>query len=216
MSWADPARSRAVAIDGDAAIWREGTRDDDRPVVVLLHGRGGDERDWAAHFERIPDAVGAVSLRGPLARGERWEWMGMPDEATGSPSDVAAGVLAWLDAELPGRPVALVGWSQGAAIALHVARQRPLALSAIAMVGGFIVDRSPLPSPALRALPTWFGIGEADEVIPAGWVVAARDWLQAHTALEARSYPGRGHELAADIAGDALSFAAHHLRLDAD
>lgn len=211
MSRVDPAGSPAVAIDADAAIWREGTRGDAGPVVVLLHGRGGDEQDWAAHFEHIPADVGAVSLRGPLPRGERWQWIGLPGEASASPSAVAAGILAWLDDELPGRGVALVGWSQGAAMALHVARQRARRVSALAMVAGFVLDGSPRQSDALRALPVWFGIGDADEVIPAHSVVAALDWLRAHTALETSTYPGRGHELPAEIAGDALSFAARHL-----
>lgn len=210
MSSAD--RSPAVALDADAAVWREGARGDARPVVVLLHGRGGDEQDWAAHFAGVPDGVGAVSLRGPLPRGERWQWIGEPDEATGSPSAVVAGILAWLDDELPGRRVALVGWSQGAMMALHVARQRPTRVSAVAMVAGFVLGDGRSPSASLAVLPVWFGIGDADDVIPAGSVAAALAWLRAHTALEERTYPGIGHDLPPDVAGDALAFAARHLR----
>jgi phospholipase/carboxylesterase len=205
-------RPPAAVIDAEAAVWREGTQEDARPVVVLLHGRGGDEQDWAAHFERLPEAVGAVALRGPLPRRERWQWVGAPAEATGSPSAVAAGILAWLDEELPGRRVALVGWSQGAMMALHVARQQPGRVAALAMVAGFVLDDGRRPSVALGALPVWFGIGDADDVIPAGSVVTALDWLRAHTALEERRYPGVGHELPPELAGDALSFAARHLR----
>ncbi|WP_026372929.1 alpha/beta hydrolase [Agrococcus lahaulensis] len=209
MSVADG--SRAIAIDADAAVWRAGTRGDARPVVVLLHGRGGDERDWTAHFARVPDAVGAVSLRGPLPRGERWQWVGEPEEATGSPSAVAAGILAWLDDELPGRRIALVGWSQGAMMALHVARQEPARVAAVAMVAGFVLGDGAPPSASLAALPVWFGIGDADDVIPAGSVAAAIDWLRAHAVLQERTYSGVGHELPSDMASDALAFAARHL-----
>jgi len=204
--------SRPIApIDGDAAIWKS-DRSLREPLVVFLHGYGGNEQDWVPYFDLLPEDVGGVCLRAPVPRGDRWAWVDQHQEGVGLGAFTAAarGVVEWVET-LGTRRIALVGWSQGAAMAIHVARQRPNRFDAVAMGGGFVWERRAHTALETRGLPVWFGIGSEDDVIPKPMVESARRFLEATTEAELRTYAGERHELSAGIAADAIAFALRHL-----
>jgi phospholipase/carboxylesterase len=164
---------------------------DQEGLLVLLHGRGADERDLLplADYLDPEHRLLAVSPRGPLSLppgGAHWyavREIGFPDPATFlSTFGIAS---AWLD-ELtnetglgPDRMV-LAGFSQGAvmtySLGLAAGRPRPAALIAMSgfvpTVPGFELDLT-APRP-----PIAIAHGTYDPVISVDWGRRARDLLR--------------------------------------
>ncbi len=169
---------------------RAGTRMQPRQLVVLLHGYGANGQDlialagrWA---ELLPDAVvcapdapepcpGApggrqwfpLTMRDP---GERWTGVNKAQPA----------LDAFLDAELARHGLgddrlALVGFSQGTMMALHVGLRRRRMPACIVGLSGMLVGPEHL-APA-EAPPVLLTHGSADEVIPVEALFASAEGL---------------------------------------
>lgn len=159
-------------------------------LLVLLHGRGADERDLLPLVDLLdPDLrLLGVLPRGPLRLppgGAHWyavRELGYPDPGTFS--DTFALVGTWLDElaaerQVPPERIVLGGFSQGAvmtyALGLAEGRPRPAALAAfsgfVPTVPGFRLDLGP-PLPAVA-----IGHGALDPVIGVEWGRRARDLL---------------------------------------
>lgn len=191
------------------AIARAG--DVDAPVVVLLHGRGSDERDLPPVGEAIAPGATIVTPRAPFpgapwGYGGGWAWYRYLGGTTPEPESFVAGqeaLAAFLD-DLPtrlGRPVptlVLGGFSQGGTSSLAFALRHPGRVQGVVVFSGFLADHpSVVASPeTLRGTPIWWGHGTADGAIPfehaeAGWAA-----LRAAGAdLTATPYPGLGHSI---------------------
>jgi phospholipase/carboxylesterase len=165
-------------LDGPRLAPRSGTA---RCLVVLLHGYGADGNDlidlggsWA---DLIPDAA-FVSPHAPepcgmAPVGRQWWPLTMRD-----PSERWRGCVAtapdldhFLDQELarhglaPDR-LALVGFSQGAMMALHVGLRRAAMPRAIVAYSGHLVGAEHLASEARSRPPLLLVHGDRDNVIP--------------------------------------------------
>jgi phospholipase/carboxylesterase len=195
------------------------------PTVVLLHGRGADEHDLLGLLPELPATCAYVSLRAPLpfpSGGYSWftsDVAGLPDE----PSFLQA--RRRLQGELEelrrrgGAPLAVVGFSQGAALAAALLLARAPA-DAFAVLSGFLpasaiapdaagagaaapVSPVPEPSPPPASAPAAFvAHGLHDPLVPVvvGRLVAAR--LQAAGArLTYREYD-EGHAIGDEEARD--------------
>ncbi|AWB88884.1 alpha/beta hydrolase [Salinibacterium hongtaonis] len=185
-----------------------------RPLVVLLHGRGSHEQDLMqlAPF-LLPDAVYAAP-RAPLPfPGGGYTWF--PTAAPGLPdaAGVAAatrGLLEWLDRAEPSGPVAVVGFSQGGALATHLMRFDPERCAAYVCLSGFVVPGN-VPNdatlPALRP-PLFWGRDTADPVIPLAATDFTGRWLPQHSTLTVRQYPGAGHGIVMEEIEDVRDFLA--------
>src|SRR5688572_32603360 len=94
---------------------------DDRPLVVLLHGRGSSETDIAALADHLPDGLAYAAVRAPIAEGGGYAWFanrGIGRPLAESLADTMAWFRSWLDEVAPaGRPVIVIGFSGGAAFA---------------------------------------------------------------------------------------------------
>jgi len=199
-----------MPLDGDAALWRGAPDDREAPLVVCLHGLGGTEDDWARWAHLAPDGARVVSLRAPVPLRDRWSWVDHERDGVAGVSAAARSVHDLLDDVATG-PVVAVGWSQGGATAIHLARQRPDRLAAVAVGAGFVWERRPHRGLAARRPPAFFGIGDRDKVIPPLWTSSARGWLAAHTELTSRVWAGLGHDLTEPIAAELMGFASAHL-----
>jgi phospholipase/carboxylesterase len=164
---------RPAAAEADAA-------------VVLVHGRGADERDLLPVAEILDPArrYHWYLPRGPLALppgGAHWyvvPRVGHPDPATFA--EGFAALAAFVDA-IPARRVAIGGFSQGAVMSLAAGldrgRPRPAAVMAFSgflpEVEGFELDGTrPFP-------PIAIGHGTLDPVIPVEFGRRARERLEA-------------------------------------
>jgi phospholipase/carboxylesterase len=167
-------------------------------ALILLHGRGADERQLVGLFDVLDPERRLLGLapRAPheQGRGSLWytvEKAGVPERKTFVSSCEL--VSEWLDGlGLAPERIVLGGFSQGAtisyALGLGAGRERPAAVIAISgyipEVAGWDLDfRSPLPSFAV-------GHGAYDEVIPVERARAARVRLEAAGAeLLYREWP---------------------------
>jgi phospholipase/carboxylesterase len=206
-----------TALDEGAITWScpEAERAG-RPLVVLLHGFGGHELDWAAWFPTLPTGTVGAALRGPVAVDQRWAWVDFTTRGTTGATGLAAlsacarGVLAWLDRQ-DAQSVALVGWSQGGALAVHLLRQRPQRFASAALVAGFVWDRRPHAGLRARRPPVWYGMGAHDDVITPAMGTASRRWLAEHTTAHFVDFPDETHMLSHAFANGALRFTAEAL-----
>jgi phospholipase/carboxylesterase len=168
-------------------------------LLVLIHGRGADERDLYPLLDLLdPERrLLGVTPRGPISLppgGAHWyvvREIGYPDPSTFLPT--CAALSEWLDGLgfAPERTV-IGGFSQGAvmtyALSLGAGRARPAASIALSgfmpTVPGFELDlEQPLP-------PFAIGHGTLDPVITVDWGRQAKEALEAAGAdVLYREYP---------------------------
>lgn len=207
--------SPAPTLDTDAMVWSspERTARATQPLVVCLHGFYGVEDDCVPLFDELAlERLVAVSLRAPLAIGGRFAWAGRAMDP-GYFDDAAQAVLAWLAAVAPTNPVAIIGYSQGGAMALQLLRHAPRRIASVALLAGFVIAR-PLPGDAelaRRRPPVFSGRGREDDVVADFAVTATTEWLATHAELTEKEYPGIGHVLAPSLMRDAAAFVSRHL-----
>jgi phospholipase/carboxylesterase len=157
-------------------------------ALVLLHGRGADERDLFPLLDALdPDRrLLGITPRAPLALppgGAHWYRLGgipTPDPGTFFPTFTQA--AAFLDGlPVPIARVVLGGFSQGAAMSwalgLGAGRPRPAGIIALS---GFMpeVEGFSLDLEGLSGYPVAIGHGTEDAVIPVEWGRAARARLE--------------------------------------
>jgi phospholipase/carboxylesterase len=157
-------------------------------ALVLLHGRGADERDLFPLLDALdPERrLLGITPRAPLALppgGAHWYRLGgipTPDPGTFFPT--FAGAAGFLDGlAVPIDRIVLGGFSQGAAmtwaLGLGAGRPRPAGLVALSgfmpEVEGFALDLE-----GLDGYPIAIGHGTRDGVIPVEWARAARRRLE--------------------------------------
>src|SRR5476649_1454469 len=150
-------------LDGPRIEPRSGTA---RHLVVFLHGYGADGNDlidigrtWQG---LLPDAA-FVSPHAPRPCGQApvgREWFPLtfrdPNERWVGVQAAAPGLNNFLDAELkrrnlPPQALALVGFSQGTMMALHVGLRRPVAPAAIVGYSGMLCTPKDGPADAMAA-----------------------------------------------------------------
>ena len=93
----------------------------EQPLVVLLHGRGSDEREILSLAPHLPRGATYVAVRAPIAEGGGYAWFanrGIGRPVVESLAETMTWFRSWLDDVAPtDRPVVLVGFSGGAAFA---------------------------------------------------------------------------------------------------
>lgn len=205
----------SLELDPDLVVWSaapDARRE--RPLVVLMHGRGSDEHDIAGLVPSLPPGFVYASVRAPFRFGPGFAWF---DDAVETPGDprMAAGdaaadaVLAWLEA-LPWVPPAVgaLGFSQGGAMSTQLLRRGGGRVSFAVDLAGFAL-RGDHPGDA-RLLqerpPVFWGRGEVDAFFTPELVTRTRSWLAAHTSLESAVYPGLGHSVSEEMLRDVVDF----------
>jgi phospholipase/carboxylesterase len=171
-----------------AALWRE-PAGEPAGALVLLHGRGADERDLFPLLDLLdPERrLLGVTPGGPHhlpPGGRHWYALGgipTPDPATFAAT--APRLAAFLDGlPVPMDRVVLGGFSQGTvmsyAMSLGPGRPRPAGLVAMS---GFLprVTDWPLEPERLRGVPVGIAHGSLDPIIPAQFAAEAEATLTA-------------------------------------
>ncbi len=149
-------------------------------LVILLHGYGSNGEDLINLAENwkmdLPDTLFvAPNAPHPCAAGFGYEWFPLtnrdPEERwTGVQS--AAPVLneyidyALKEASLPDKQMALVGFSQGAMMALHVGLRRNSSPACIISYSGMLAGAEHIKQEARVAPPLMMFHGDQDDIIP--------------------------------------------------
>lgn len=186
-------------LDDSVVLW-SGERDG-RPLLVLLHGYGSDERDLFGLVPHLPDGFAIAAVRAPMEPpwpAPGYAWYSLEGEGARDPEAVtraAASFLAWLDGLGHDGPVGLLGFSQGGAVALQAMRLAPHRFAFALNLSGYVAPGALAGDEKLAESrpPVFWGRGTADTVIPEALVVHTTDWLPGHSDLVGRIYPGLAH-----------------------
>ena len=189
-----------------------------RQLVVLCHGVGADGHDlidlapaWA---RAVPDAVFAAphgpepydnQVPGGLSEGPGRQWFSLADRSPGVLHAGAARAAPLLDAYvaaelarlgLAADAVALMGFSQGAMMALHAGLRRRPAPRGILAYSGALLDTPDLAGACTGHPPTLLAHGEDDNVVPFARATAAEAALRRlGIPLQTLWRPGLGHAI---------------------
>ncbi|WP_438353847.1 alpha/beta hydrolase [Microbacterium sp. CJ88] len=206
------------ALDPAVVLW-SAQSDAARPLIVLLHGYGADERDLFSLAAYLPDAFVVAAPRAPLtppwpAPGFSWYPIeGLDGRDPSRVTDAARRLIEWLDAAASGVRVGLLGFSQGAAVALQALRLEPQRFAFAVNLSGYAAPGD-LPRDAElaeRAPAVFWGRGTNDDVIPATLVDHTTAWLPAHSDLSGRVYAGLTHSVSEQELADVRVFLEKQL-----
>jgi phospholipase/carboxylesterase len=172
------------------------------PLVVLLHGRGSDEREILSLADLLPLGPAYAAVRAPISEGGGYAWFANRGIGRPVPESLASAVAwfrGWLDEVAPiGRPVLLVGFSGGATFAGGVALDDPQRIGGLATTYATLPFDAGVPTDPgrLEGVPVLVVQGEADRMIPADLQRRTWDYLHGESGAEvtARRSPG-GHGL---------------------
>ena len=197
-----------VAIDGPRVAPLSGR--DPRSIIILAHGYGSNGEDLIGLVpywrQALPDAV-FVAPNAPepcpdAPGGYQWWPVWSADRTAGVRS--AAPVLdAFIDAELSrygltDDRLALVGFSQGTMLALHVALRRQRTMAGVVGYSGMLIDAD---EAEIRSRPPMLLVhGDADPMVP----IAAFHNAEAASrrlGVEVTSHVSRGVGHSIDMGG---------------
>jgi phospholipase/carboxylesterase len=204
-----------------------------RRAVVFLHGYGADGADllglaqpMAPHLPGCafyaPDAPEPCRVN-PMGR----QWFPIPrmdgsTEAQAAVSMASSAVLlnAFLDKVLADEGLApenlaLLGFSQGTMMSLHVAPRRAAPLGAVVGFSGRLIAPERLAAEVRSKPPVLLLHGDRDDIVPPSSMPEAADALQA-AGFETYTHvmPGTAHGIAPDGLSLALSFLREKLGRD--
>jgi len=171
--------------------------------VILMHGLGADGHDFETLVFELglpstsairwvfPHApIRPVTLNGGMPMRAWFDIIGLDrrseeDEAgiRASARSVQALVQREKERGIPAARIVLAGFSQGGAIALHVALREPERLAGIMALSTYLPLRSTLPEEIHSANATvalFLAHGTADPIVPVALAEGSRDTLLAH------------------------------------
>ncbi|MCC5971628.1 MAG: alpha/beta fold hydrolase [Pararhodobacter sp.] len=196
-----------------------------RSAVIFLHGYGADGADLLGLADVLAPHLPDTAFYAPNAP-ERctnnphgFQWFPIPwldgssqeDAETGmraAVSDLNACIDQVLDEEgLEPEALALVGFSQGTMMALHVAPRRAEPVAAVVGFSGRLLVPEALADETVNRMPVLLIHGDADDMVPIAALSEAGDALVA-AGFETYAHvsKGTGHGIAPDGLSLALGF----------
>lgn len=182
-----------------------------KQLVVLLHGYGsnGDDLISLAPFfaQALPEAefISPNALFPCEISPMGFQWFGFedrtPEMLLGGARLAAETLDRFLDAELAkrslaDRDLALVGFSQGTMMSLHVGPRRPNQIGGILGFSGSLIAPQLLAGEIKSQPPIFLVHGTADQVVPFGALAQAEQALRdAGIQVETESRPGLPHSI---------------------
>lgn len=154
-----------VLEDGSSiVVWRS-TDDRGGPMLLFFHGNGEnlETLKWSGLYDQLAAFGQPVVIDYP-GYGRSG---GRPSEARLKAAAEAA--LTAVDAESGGRPVVVIGWSLGAALAIHLAATRAAQVDALVALSPWLS----LPEVASGHFPRWLVSVGLDEAYDSQTAVAA-------------------------------------------
>lgn len=175
-----------------------------RAALILLHGRGGDAADMLGLAGHL--GVPGLACLAPEAAGNTWyphrfvEPVSRNEPWLSGALAVVDGVVA--QTGLPPEKIAILGFSQGACLALeYVWRSRQRFGAVLGLSGGLIGDSLPpvASGSAFAGLPVLLGCSRQDAHIPLGRVLETEERFRAEgAAVTTRLYEGGFHGVTED------------------
>lgn len=201
-----------------------------KSIVVFVHGYGADGADLLGLADplapHLPDTVffapDAPDTVPGMPFGRQWFPIPRFDGSTEEQAEqgliaAAEDLNAFLDARLaeeglPPEALALVGFSQGAMMSLHVAPRRSSPIAGVVAISGRLLQQERLVPEAQVRPPVMLIHGDSDDVVPFESMAEAGNALVgAGFETYAHVMKGTGHGIAPDGLSVALSFLKDRL-----
>ena len=156
------------------------------PVMVMLHGWGGDEGAMWLFKQIVPPGVAVVTPRAPLDLGNGgYAWFYRNDPLHLTEPDSLMDAIVKLEIFLTGLPqlypvdpsrLLLIGFSQGAAVSNSLVMARPELVMGVALLSGMGFQLPELIPQAMSlvGLPVFIAHGVRDEIVPLSAAQEAR------------------------------------------
>ena len=201
-----------------------------KSLVVFLHGYGADGADLLGLADpladHLPDTVFMAPDAPDACAGNPFgrQWFPIPRfdgssevDAAVAMNRAAADLNAFLDQRLADEgltpaALALVGFSQGAMMSMHVAPRRAVAMAGVVAISGKLMMPQVLAAEAKVKPPVLLIHGDRDDVVPFGEMQAAGNALvKAGFETFGHVMQGTGHGIAPDGLGVAMQFLKDRL-----
>ncbi len=182
-------------------------------LVIMLHGRGSTARDIMGLARDVlptnADYAARLAFLAPQAAGNTWypqrfiapisenePWLTSALHAVGHTVDSAVTV------GIPTERIVLLGFSQGACLALEYAARFPHRFGGVVGLSGALIENGDRPrtySGSLLGTPLYLASGDADDHIPPERIDRSARIFTAMGAVVKRDiYPGMGHTVNAE------------------
>lgn len=201
-----------------------------KTLVVFLHGYGADGADLLGLADVLAPHLPGAAFLAPNAPepcrggGFGYQWFPIPRMDGSSQAQADAGIdasatdlNAFLDARLAEEGVtpdhlALVGFSQGAMMSMHVAPRRSAPIAGVVAISGRLLRPDSLAAEAVVKPPILLVHGDQDPVVPFESMGLAGDALVAvGIPCFGHVMKGAAHGIAPDGLGVALQFLKERL-----
>ncbi|MDV7141784.1 alpha/beta fold hydrolase [Tropicimonas sp. TH_r6] len=204
-----------------------------KQVVVFVHGYGADGADLLGLADPLAPHLPDTAFYSPDAP-ERcvgnpmgYQWFPIPWLDGSKEEDAKASMAASLDdlnafldrileeEGLEADRLALIGFSQGTMMSLHLAPRREAAIAALVGFSGRLLEPETLAEEARVKMPILLLHGDQDDVVPFASLKEAADAL---VAADFETYAfvmkGTGHGIAPEGLGQAVGFLRAKLGLE--
>ncbi|WP_196260686.1 alpha/beta hydrolase [Pelagibacterium limicola] len=198
-----------------------------RQLVVLLHGYGSDGRDLIAlgqyWRDSFPDAVFVAPNAHEVCGGNPFGYQWFPldlerDISRLVGADTARPVIEqfladlWAQTGLAPEDTVLIGFSQGAMMALDTGLRLPKPLKGLIAFSGMVIAPERLRGEIASKPPVLLIHGDMDEVVPViGSEAALPLLLDLGVPAQLHISPNAGHAIAQDGLDAATAFLKQHL-----
>ena len=128
-------------------------------------------------------------------------------------TEAAARFIEWLETIPAHGPIGLVGFSQGASIAIQAMRLDPGRFAFLVNLSGYAAPGELPGDPLLaeRRPPAFWGRGTHDDVLPEALIEHTIQWLPGHVDLSGRVYQGLTHSVSQQEVEDVRIFLEKRL-----
>lgn len=192
-----------------------------KPILLLLHGVGGNEKDLLRFEAYFPD-FHLISVQAPiLLNGERYAWFNVsftpePIHNAQEAEESRQQLITFLD-ELqqtykPATKPFLLGFSQGAIMSLSLALTVPDNFAGVVAMSGRILQECSQTAKAsanLKKLPVLLSHGRFDQKLPIYHAQSSKEILEPITNLSYREYD-KAHEITPQMLSETNKWLENH------
>jgi len=202
-------------------------KSDHMPIIILIHGRGGDERSLFSRADQLPKEALIIAPRGPLALGgDAYAWYHVtyggdapapnPEEAEQSRLTLTT-FIKQITEKYKGNPthVYLMGFSQGGAMTLSLGLTHPELVKVCVALSGRVLDEIQPKIAAkeqLKNLSIFMGHGTADKLLPVKYARDNRSFLEKQNIKLSYHEYDMGHEIVPQEMKDVQDWLRKELR----